>query len=101
MFCPVLILPMMVEGIFSAWSTFWTVFIYNLLKLFKKEIIDVFWKHMNWNNEGRKNTIHGDNDTVTGDLFWHQFSFDSWGSVSNLLDSNMLYFFLKRTNDHL
>ena len=83
------------EGIFSAWSTFLTVFIYNLLKLFKKEIIDVFWKRMNWNNEGRKNTIHGDNNSVTGDLFWHQFSFDNWGSISNLLDSKMLYFFWK------
>ena len=36
-----------------------------------------------------ENIIQGDNDSITGDLFWPRFGFDSRGSVSKQLDTQL------------
>ena len=61
--------------------------------MFKKETYCCFF---NWNKEGRKNTNQGDNDSLTGGLFWQRFGFDGWGSVSKHLDTNMHFFQQKK-----
>ena len=86
---------------------FLTVFIYHLLTLFKKELLDVFVITHELKQQ-REKVLHQRTQFRVimtldllrggGGLFRQQFGFDNWGSVSKLLDSNIV---LKRRNDHL